>query len=85
MVVSESTLGVLSKKHNFDDGGGGGGGTQSGMWKLMTKTKENWFYCGFGQWFLVWKTKWYSEIIIFWKISTEAITITTRACPQSFI
>ena len=47
MVVPESTLGGLSGKHNFE-------GNQGGMWNLMTKMKENWSYCGFGQWFSVW-------------------------------
>ena len=60
-------------------------GTQGGTSKLITKIKENWFYCGFGQWILVWQRKWYSEIVIFWKKSTQAITITTRFCPQNNI
>ena len=76
MVVSQRTLGVLSEKHNFGKG--------YPRWNLKIND-ENWFYCGFGQWFLVWQPKWYSETVIFWKMSTQAITITTRFCPQSYM
>ena len=80
MVVSEITLEVFFQKNVTLIGD-----TQGVTWNLMTKIKENWFYCGFGQWFLVWQTKQFSEIVMFWNISTQAITITTRICPQSSI
>lgn len=40
--------------------------------KLISKIKENRFYYNFEQCFLVWETKWYSEIGISWKISTSS-------------
>ena len=60
-------------------------GIQDGIWKIMSKIKENWFDCGVGQSIWVWETQWYSEIAIFWKMSTQGITITTSVYPQSSI
>ena len=59
------------------------GGSQGETRKLMSKIKEDWFYCSFGQWFLVWETKWCNRYFL--KDINRATTIRTIICSQTSI
>ena len=49
MVVSESALGVLSKKHNFDGGRGGGGGFPGWNVKINNENQKELFLAWFSR------------------------------------